>query len=110
MAEDRRRWASNKIGGSVNIARGAFEMAAYFTLRKEIDNAWLLMVSGLLSLVFGVLLIASPVAGILTILWLVGIYAILGGGVLLALALSMRSSQKESVEPRGGPPAEPTPA
>lgn len=92
------------------IARGVFEMAAYFSLRKEVDNAWLIMTSGLLSVIFGVLLTVSPVAGVLAVLWLVGLYAIIVGGVLLALAFSMRQSKKVPVEPRGGPPIEPTPA
>lgn len=94
------------------LARGLFEVVAYFPLRDAIDNAWLVMVSGLLSIAFGLLLLFMPVPGILATLWLVGIYAIAVGAALIGLAVSIRSTRKERQpsEPRRAPPAEPTPA
>jgi uncharacterized membrane protein HdeD (DUF308 family) len=43
------------------------------------------------SVVFGVLLIARPGAGILTLLWLIGAYAIFFGILLVLLAFKVRS-------------------
>ena len=40
--------------------RGIFEIIAAFHLRKEIDNEWLLALSGLLSLGLGLFLFAAP--------------------------------------------------
>ena len=54
------------------IVRGVFEIIAAFHLRKEIDNEWLLGLSGLLSLALGVVLMAAPGAGALAVLWWIG--------------------------------------
>jgi uncharacterized membrane protein HdeD (DUF308 family) len=72
------------------IVTGIFEIAAALKLRKVMSNEWLLILSGVLSVVFGVLLIAMPSAGALSILWLIGAYAILFGILLLALAFKVK--------------------
>jgi uncharacterized membrane protein HdeD (DUF308 family) len=72
------------------IATGILEIAAAIRLRKEIDNEWLLLLAGLASVVFGILLAAQPAVGALALLWLIGSYAILFGVLLLILALRIR--------------------
>jgi uncharacterized membrane protein HdeD (DUF308 family) len=75
------------------ILTGATELGAAFLLRRVLRNEWLLVVGGVVSIVFAVLLIANPVAGLLTITWLFGAYALLSGVLLLGLALRLRSSR-----------------
>jgi uncharacterized membrane protein HdeD (DUF308 family) len=72
------------------LLTGAMEIAAAIRLRREIDNEWILAVSGLLSVVFAVLLVARPGAGALAVTWLIGFYALLYGAFLLALAYRIR--------------------
>src|SRR5271167_2035357 len=72
------------------IATGVLEIAAAIRLRKEIQGEWLLLLAGLASVVFGVLLIWQTGAGALTVLWLIGSYAIVFGVLLLILALKIR--------------------
>ncbi len=72
------------------IATGVLETAAAIRLRKEIDNEWLLLLAGLASVVFGILLAAQPAVGALALLWLIGSYAILFGVLLLILAFKVR--------------------
>lgn len=55
------------------IVAGVFQIVAAVQLRKEIENEWLLGLSGLASIVFGIWLFARPGAGILSLVWLVGL-------------------------------------
>jgi uncharacterized membrane protein HdeD (DUF308 family) len=67
------------------IIRGAAEIAAAVQLRKVIPNEWSLILGGVLSVLFGVLLFAWPAVGVLTVIWIIGIYALLAG-ILLIMA------------------------
>ena len=73
-----------------SIVSGIFEIATAVRLRKMIPNEWLLIVSGVVSIVFGALLIAQPGAGEIAIVWLIGAYALLFGILTLMLALRVR--------------------
>ena len=73
------------------IATGVFEIAAAIRLRKEIDNEWLLILSGVASVVFGALLIVWPASGALALIWMIASFAILFGVLLVALAFRIRS-------------------
>ena len=73
-----------------SIATGVLEVVMAVRLRKEIKGEWLLALAGVASVAFGVLLLALPAVGVLTMaLWLGG-YTIFFGVLLLALALRLR--------------------
>jgi uncharacterized membrane protein HdeD (DUF308 family) len=59
-------------------------------LRKEIDNEWLLIFCGVLSVAFGLILIAQPQTGALALAFVIGFYAILEGVGLVGLSLRLR--------------------
>ena len=67
------------------IITGIAELAAAIRLRKVIRHEWSLGLAGVLSVVFGVLLLARPGAGALAVAWLIGVYAIAFGGLLIGL-------------------------
>jgi uncharacterized membrane protein HdeD (DUF308 family) len=69
------------------IVRGVLEMFAASHLRREIENEWLLGLSGILSVMLGVVLVIAPGTGALA-LWWIGDFAI-GFGVL-AIILGVR--------------------
>jgi uncharacterized membrane protein HdeD (DUF308 family) len=77
------------------IAGGVLEIILAIQLRKAIEGEWLLVLDGILSVAFGILLMAQPVAGALTVLWLIGIYAIVYGGMLIVLAFRLRNLSSE---------------
>jgi len=77
------------------IATGLLEIVAAVRLRKQIEGEVWLALAGIASVVFGVLLVARPAAGALTLLWLIGAYAIAFGVVLLLLAFKVRSRVKK---------------
>jgi uncharacterized membrane protein HdeD (DUF308 family) len=72
------------------IATGVLEIVGAIRLRKEIDNEWLLLLAGLVSVAFGVLIAARPGVGALGVLWVIGFYAIVFGVLLLILAFRVR--------------------
>jgi uncharacterized membrane protein HdeD (DUF308 family) len=78
--------------GAWAILTGALELVAAVRLRKVIKGEWLLVLSGVLSLIFGVLVFAFPQAGAISIAWLLAIYAVAAGVVLVTLGLRLRTS------------------
>lgn len=73
------------------VARGVFEIVAAIRLRKVIDNEWLLVLAGASSILFGVLVLVWPAAGLTTIVWLIGAAAVAIGVLCTALSLRLRS-------------------
>src|SRR5262245_16575413 len=70
------------------IGRGAFQIVAALELRRFVDGEWLMIASGMLSVIFGVVVIAEPIFGVRTFAYLVGVYASAVG--LLVIWLSFR--------------------
>ena len=85
------------------IVTGVFEIAAAIQLRKYITGEWLLVLAGVASLVFGVALLINPSAGALAVVWLIGIYSIIFGVLLVGLGVRLRglvrTAQKMSPSP-----------
>ena len=73
------------------ILTGIFELYAAFQLRQVLKNEVWLIIAGILSVVFGVLIAVHPGSGALAIVWLIGVYAIIFGITMLGLAFRLRS-------------------
>ena len=72
------------------LTTGFLQVVAAVRLRKEIEGEFWFGLSGVLSMVFGILLITRPAAGALTVLWVIAAYAIVFGAVLIGLAFRVR--------------------
>jgi uncharacterized membrane protein HdeD (DUF308 family) len=70
------------------ILIGIFEVVAGFELPIERD--WLLVIAGMASIIFGVLVFIYPVSGALAIAWLIGIYALVFGVTMLVFGIRLR--------------------
>jgi uncharacterized membrane protein HdeD (DUF308 family) len=81
------------------IFTGIFEIIAGIRLRKAITNEWLVLVMGVLSVLFGALILFAPVVGALAIVLWIGAYALVFGIVLLALAFRLRGHRHLVVQP-----------
>jgi uncharacterized membrane protein HdeD (DUF308 family) len=73
-----------------SIAIGVFQIVGAIQLRKHIDNEWMLILSGALSVLFGIVMLLQPGAGALALVWLIGVYAILFGILNIAFAFRLR--------------------
>ena len=72
------------------IATGVFQIIGAIKLRKEIDNEWLLILGGIISVLFGVSMMLAPGAGALALVWVIGTYSVVIGAIFVALALRLR--------------------
>lgn len=72
------------------IAIGAVEILVALKLRAEITGEWLLILTGVLSVIFGLYLVFNPSAGIHTLLWLVATYAVIFGALVMGFSLKLR--------------------
>lgn len=69
---------------------GVLQISAAIRLRKEIQGEWLWILAGLCTVLLGVLLIFNPGAGALSVLWLIGTFAIVWGILLVILSLKLK--------------------
>jgi len=76
--------------GAWSLIHGIFEIVGAIKIRKEIDNEWWLILSGALSVLFGLALLIMPGAGALALIWIIGIYSIIFGGLLVGFALRLK--------------------
>ena len=76
------------------IVTGISEIVMAIRLRREIRGEWAMIVGGALSVLFGVILaVIGPVAGLFSLIWLIGIYAVAFGIMLLFAGFRVRSEQ-----------------
>jgi uncharacterized membrane protein HdeD (DUF308 family) len=81
------------------IVTGIFEIIAAIRLRAEIEGEWLMLLSGLLSVLFGIALVIWPVAGLVAVTWMIGAYAIIFGILLISLGIRLRNWRGKELAP-----------
>lgn len=77
------------------FVRGIFEIITAIQLRKEISNEWVLILSGLISIIFGVVLVANPGAGALAMVVVIGAFALVFGAMMIVVAFRVRGLPKQ---------------
>ena len=92
--------------GAWAVVTGIAEIVAAVRLRKQITGEAFLIVAGALSVVAGVLVLVHPIAGVIGIAVLIGIYAVLYGVMLIVLGFRLRGLP----EPETSGPSEQAPA
>jgi uncharacterized membrane protein HdeD (DUF308 family) len=116
VGEDHQRWGWFLVSGIVGIAAGLVsfvwpgitalalvyviaawaivsgiaEIAFAMSWPDLVAHAWLVGISGVISVVFGILLAVWPRAGAISLTWLLGIYAIVYGALMLAYAVRLQ--------------------
>jgi uncharacterized membrane protein HdeD (DUF308 family) len=81
------------------VVMGIFQIVAAIRLRKEIKNEWLLGLSGVLSVLFGIIMFVQPGAGALAVIWVIAAYAIVFGILLIWLGLRLKKRSERHAAP-----------
>jgi uncharacterized membrane protein HdeD (DUF308 family) len=76
------------------IVSGCLMLAAAYRLDKE-HGRWWLVFSGVVSLLYGALLVIAPVIGAIVLTWWIGAFSLVFGVLLLALAFKLRARRSE---------------
>lgn len=78
------------LGGAWAVLMGVLELVAAIRFRQFIPNEFLLGLGALVSIVFGVTVLAQPAIGVVTFALLFGAYAVLVGIMQVWLGLRLR--------------------
>ena len=73
------------------IVTGVLELVSPLTFPMSGGRALLMVLSGVISVVFGILIAARPASGLLTVAWLIGIYAIVLGVMYIVVSFQARA-------------------
>ena len=76
------------------IIIGALQIWGAIALRKVLQHEWLLVLSGVLSIAFGVVLLAQPGTGALAFVWMIAWYAIFFGLLYVALGFELKQYRR----------------
>ena len=79
------------VVGAWAVVTGILEIVSAIALRKEIDSEWWLILTGVLAIIFGLLVFQNPLAGAFAIQTIFGAFAVVAGIFSIALAFRVRS-------------------
>ena len=82
--------------GAWAIVTGILAIMTAFTARRHIPNEWLWVLTGIISVIFGIAVLWSPTYGLFALVWIVSFYAILAGIVLIGLAFRLRGLHRRA--------------
>lgn len=80
--------------GMMILVSGIWSITAGIALRKQITSEWSMILGGLLSLVLAFLIMMNPVFSALTIVWLIGTLALIGGLFQIITSFRLRKQIK----------------
>ncbi|NEA26642.1 HdeD family acid-resistance protein [Actinomadura bangladeshensis] len=72
------------------VATGLLEIVVAVALHRELRGEWLYVLTGAISLIFGILLFAWPVSGAIAVVWLIGLLALMFGAAMVGVAFRLR--------------------
>ncbi len=78
---------------------GALQVISAIELRRVFSGEWLFFISGILSIIVGVLLIMRPLTGAIALAQTIGIFAIAYGLIIGLLALRLHGTMARVAEP-----------
>ncbi len=91
--------------GANALVTGILQIIVAVRLRQQLRREWLLVANGIISIIFGALVMLFPAGGALALVWLVSFYAVLTGVLLLTLAFRARGWRDVPATGLAGRPA-----
>jgi uncharacterized membrane protein HdeD (DUF308 family) len=73
------------------IVTGILQLVAPLSFPMSVGRGFLMVLSGLVSIVFGIVIAAQPASGLLAVVWLIGVYAIIIGVTYVVVFFQARS-------------------
>lgn len=83
------------------IITGLSEIITAIAMRREIEGEWLYVLFGVVSVIFGLIVLLSPVSGAFAVAWIIGFSAIVFGFTMIAASLELRRAGGPHGRPRG---------
>ena len=77
------------------LITGVLEIIAAIRVRRMIENEWLMILNGVVSIIFALLLFIFPGESAISLVWLIGLFAILAGFLLIILSFRLRKFRNE---------------
>jgi uncharacterized membrane protein HdeD (DUF308 family) len=74
---------------------GILDISIAIRHRRAMRGAWMMVLAGIVSILFGIAVIAVPGAGALALVWLISLYAIVTGVLLLAMGVQARKGASQ---------------
>ena len=78
------------------IGLGVLEVVAAVKLRRDVSGGWWLALGGFLGIAFGILLVCNPVQGGFAVVWLIGVFAMLWGAMLIIGGFDLRRLTRDA--------------
>ncbi len=85
------------------IVTGIFEIIAAIRLWRVFGHEWVLLLSGIASLIFGFFVLAVPLAGALAIVIWIAVYALIFGALLIGFGLRLRHWSRNRIAGSASP-------
>jgi uncharacterized membrane protein HdeD (DUF308 family) len=76
------------------LIRGVIDIVTAVQIRKVVEGEWMLALSGVVSALFGLYVIARPGQGALAIIWIIAFFALIMGFLLLGVGFKLRRLKK----------------
>jgi uncharacterized membrane protein HdeD (DUF308 family) len=78
-----------------SIISGALMFGASFRLKKDHGRGWLAF-GGIVSIIYGILLVIAPLVGAIVLTWWLGAYSLVFGAALIALSFQLKSRRNDA--------------
>jgi uncharacterized membrane protein HdeD (DUF308 family) len=91
-----------------SIVGGAVQLASAYRMRSGERGRGLLVFSGIVSILFGALLVLSPLLGAVVLTWWIGAYVLVSSILLLVIAFTARSPSSPGGAKQGSGSVAPT--